>query len=249
MQVERVAGFVEAHTGTPLTIPPVREASREEIGEELRAMSRDLIDRQTAWNTLLRPLEDRVLMFLSSRIMGLYTQRYSGGHESEILLHTERIRSLAPEIGLQEEEAVLWILSHEMFHAAQLDPARPLRAYLQDRVRLFLQDRKGLRDLQAAFSWIEGSADWIMDRPGLLEDQQIAGARAALQKRRDQVSWASLLLRLLGNKQAQYAQGRAFVEAGVRDGGPRTLLAPVHDPLLLPRADEDPETWARRIVS
>lgn len=244
---ERVRGFIEAQTGVPLCVPPVREVSRKEIQTELREMSRDLLERQTGWSMVLRPLEERILGFLSSRIMGLYTQRYSGGHESEILLHTDRIRGLAPEIGLQEEEALLWVLSHEMFHAAQLDPALPLRENLQGRVRRFLQEREGLRDLQAAFSWIEGSADWVMDRPGLLPLHKIQSARSELQARRQNISWASLLLRLLGNKQAQYAQGRLFVEAGMLAGGPGTLLLPVFDPEMLPRFGEDPDVWAKRI--
>lgn len=243
----QAAGFVAAQIEKPFLVPEVREVSSEEIVAELAETSQDLLARESAWKSLLRPLESSVLRFLSGRIMGLYTQRYRSSHTSVIMLQSDNLDRLSRELGIGREETYLWVLSHEMFHAAQMDPDLPLQEDIQRQVRRFLETREGLTNLRAAYTWIEGSADWVMDQPGLLSIDKIEDARRSLNKRRQQVSWASILLRILGNKTAQYSTGRLFVQEAISRYGKGTLLLPAYHPELLPKSGETPEIWSLRI--
>ncbi|GMA32453.1 zinc-dependent metalloprotease [Litorihabitans aurantiacus] len=112
--------------------------------------------------------------------------------------------------------------------------------------------REALADAVAVMSLLEGHADVVMDEVGPTAIPSVARIRAGFEKRRDERTWASVLVRrLLGMdaKLAQYRTGAAFVRGVLGAVGHEGLNAVWAGPERLPTADEiaDPAAWVARV--
>jgi coenzyme F420 biosynthesis associated uncharacterized protein len=105
--------------------------------------------------------------------------------------------------------------------------------------------------MQATMSLIEGHAEHTMDAVGAEVLPSLPRLRAAMTRRRESrgLPWR-VLERLLGLelKLRQYAVGRRFCDAVVREGGPQALARAWSGPDALPSTAElsAPEQWVAR---
>lgn len=246
----RCEGFLGSLLGEPVRLPPVRFVEPEDIEGDLRQLVEDALQGKSS--TVLRPLrlwlEGRLLRSVSGKVLGIYTQRIFSEHESEILLSRSTLQTISSNWNIPEEVLLRWVLSHEGFHAFQLQPGLPLRQEMRQRTQRLLRGEGGMAELMAAMTWIEGSADWVMDRPGLLRDDEIQSLREMMIRRRHEQRFSPLML-LLRSKRNQYEKGRLFAEQGWKEVGAASLCDPVLRPELLPRPGEEPGNWARRLLT
>jgi putative hydrolase len=113
-------------------------------------------------------------------------------------------------------------------------------------------DRRALLDhVQGTMGLVEGHAEWTMDRAGADVLDDVAGLRAAMDRRReDRAPLLRILDRLLGFdlKLKQYAQGRQFCDAVVRARGEDGLRDAWASADLAPSPAElaTPARWLQR---
>jgi coenzyme F420 biosynthesis associated uncharacterized protein len=115
-------------------------------------------------------------------------------------------------------------------------------------------ERHGLLErVQATMALVEGHAEWTMDVAAEGFVSSLAHLRVALDRRRAvRPPVLRLLDRLLGLdlKLRQYAEGRRFCDAVVRERGPEGLRLAWGSPQALPSAAElrDPPAWLARVA-
>jgi coenzyme F420 biosynthesis associated uncharacterized protein len=115
------------------------------------------------------------------------------------------------------------------------------------------EGRERLDRVQALMGLVEGHAEHVMDAVGVELVGDLDALRVALDERRaTRVSAVQAVLgRVLGleAKLRQYADGKAFCDAVVADGGPQALRRAFDGPQSAPTLGElgDPTAWLRRV--
>lgn len=251
METYRYEGFLSLLAERPFLLPEIEETDPPGIEKEIYEMIEDAVGTETsAIRTLLKPLEKwiegKVIRTVSGKVLGIYTQRIESDHQSRILLVPENIKKVADRWGVDEETLQAWILTHEGFHALQLDPGYPLREHMRSAAQRVVRGEGGLPELVAAMTWIEGSADWVMDLPGILSRPDIDLLRQKMDIQRSSGGF-SLWMRLLRAKRRQYEEGRRLVGDACRELGRESLLLPIENPELLPGPGESSSDWIGRL--
>jgi len=97
-------------------------------------------------------------------------------------------------------------------------------------------------------TWIEGSADAMMDQKGLIDEKLLEKMRQKIEARRNKVSWSSILLQLLTKKTSQYREGGRFCKAVSEKYGMSPMSLIIKNPEWLPTAEEikAPSLWVQR---
>lgn len=114
------------------------------------------------------------------------------------------------------------------------------------------EQARGLDEMIAVMSLLEGHADVVMDAVGPARLPSVRRIRAQFEKRRDGVGPADLFVRRITgmtDKVSQYRNGAAFVRGVVDRLGHDGLNAVWSAPENLPLPDEiaDPELWVARV--
>ena len=114
-------------------------------------------------------------------------------------------------------------------------------------------ERRGLLDdIQCLMAVLEGYAEHVMDAVGADVVPDIAGLRAAMdRRRRDRTGVLRILERLIGLelKMRQYEEGKAFCDAIVGAGGIEALNLVWSGPEAIPSVEEvrEPLSWLARV--
>ena len=184
-----------------------------------------------------------------------------------LLLVAPNVLAVRRQMDLDMLDLPAWVCLHEMTHAVQLAAAPwlgPCLAARAGRGRVLeglmnVTDRSEVASLAAALTFLEGHAEVVLDDVHPNRMPSVHRLRAVLSRSRAAdggigpgPGLGSLLLhRLMGleAKEAQYADGAAFVRSVVTRIGHEGLNAVWADPELLPTPAElaRPDVWVRRV--
>jgi uncharacterized protein (DUF2342 family) len=257
-------GFVAAKLVQPFRTVSVRIVSQKEIGDALLEMVTEVKEMSFAERktpAMVKSLIDTgegfltksFVQMISSKILGLYKQSYIEDGPGELLLVGENIENVATALDLPLREFFLWVLVHETMHVAQFNSKDSyLRDFIKEKVIEITKGKNGqkeaLKEVGLAMTWIEGSADAMMDQEGLIDKKIIEKMRQKIEAKRDRISWSSLLLQILTKKTKQYREGRRFTEIVAKEYGMQPMSLIINDPTWLPMEEEirSPSLWVQR---
>lgn len=246
-------GFVSGQIGFPFHLVDVDYVSRQETAHELVSIIDDLEARLGQKSGLLGGIKRGgagvISNLFSKRILGLYCPSYLNNRPDRLILVEENLLNVSDQLGFDYDIFLTWVLTHEMTHVAQFNSfKKELPDTIFSKIESVFSKKGDVSSLKAAMTWAEGSADFIMDRPGLVSKSDIDSMRRLVNLKRSSFSWMNLIIRLLGNKTGQYVNGYRFSEEVSKKLGPSSVALPIQYPNLLPSPEEinNPDLWVAR---
>lgn len=252
-RVSQAQGFVSANIEMPFDLVPVVLAQREGARDQLIEIGESL-EKRLEIDQTFEFIKKRGFSYIASlfskRILGLYCPDYLDQGRDRLILVPENIQNVSAQLGIEYDTFFTWVLTHEMMHIAQFNyGTRELSRAILEQVSGVLKKDLDVGQLKATMTWAEGSADFIMDRPGLIEKSEIEKMREKIDLKRQQINFFNILLRLLGNKTGQYLDGHRFSRNVAEKIGPAAIALPIQNPVFLPTGEEikDPDIWISRV--
>lgn len=211
----------------------------------------------TGANTFKGAAVGGLIRVVGTRVLGIYAQQFVDSERPRLLIVSENVISVATKCGFDHKDFMTWILTHEITHVAQMDSSTiildAMRTHLTEatNTKLPIAEKKDVvKETVAMMSYIEGMADYIMDREGMLPESTINAFRSRVDLERENRSfWIEYLMKILGNKDQQYVQGKMFCERiseGTDDN--KKLTGILFNADLIPSSEEiaDPAKWIIR---
>ncbi len=217
-----------------------------------------------------------LLGFISQKVLGQYDVRMTPNKTDDVLFIVEpNIAVKERELGLEDAPLRLWILAHELTHRFQFQHYKWLREYYFDLIRevaitvkkklkkdklttlstlsmlLDKESRDLLAKIQALMSFIEGHADFVMQKVGaILPEYERLKDVFSRRPRENTTVMKKLLEKIIGldMKINQYKQGFAFVKTIDETWG-LSSLSEIDSPEKLPTFEEisAPQKWIKRL--
>lgn len=195
-----------------------------------------------------------LLKILSGKILGIYVQRYTSELPPRLLIVPENIMEAAGQLDVDPENFLKWVLTHEMTHVAQMDPGAVIHNYTREQIQRFATNatpgnkKAAVQEITGVMSYIEGMADFVMDREGILTAEEIEDMRERMDARRmSRPVYMEILMKIMGSKDQQYIQGKRFCEDIVSLESKKALTAPMFDAELIPSKSDitNPIPWIK----
>ncbi|HDZ86913.1 hypothetical protein LCGC14_0879660 [marine sediment metagenome] len=217
-----------------------------------------------------------LLGFISQKVLGQYDIRITPNKTDDVLFIVEpNIAVKERELELEGAPLRLWILAHELTHRFQFQHYKWLREYYFDLIRdvattlekklkkeklttlgtlSLLLDKKSrdqLAKIQALMSFVEGQADFVMQKVGaILPEYERLKDVFSRRPQENTTVMKKLLEKAIGldMKINQYKQGFAFVKAIDETRG-LSSLSEIDSPEKLPTLEEisAPQKWLKRL--